>query len=234
MDTNSPYEVIQIDDTSYYIQEKGVRCFLFVGTEKALLVDTGLGSGDLRAVVENITKLPIMLVNTHADRDHIGGNKYFDEAYMHPSEFAMFHDGEGKELAAKALWEGEIINIGNRTFEVILTPGHTQGNISLLDKENKILIVGDSMSSAPIYIFGQHRNLYAYLESMKKLNAMKNDFDTIYGAHGDFPLKEIDITDFISAMEKIIAGEIEGVTPPWKTDAKLYDTGKAKFLYVKE
>jgi glyoxylase-like metal-dependent hydrolase (beta-lactamase superfamily II) len=48
---NPVYEVIPIDGSSWRIEENGVRSFLFVGTDKALLVDTGFGSGDLKAVI---------------------------------------------------------------------------------------------------------------------------------------------------------------------------------------
>ena len=81
------YEVIRINEHSWRIEENGVRMFLFVGTDKALLIDSGFGGGDLKAKVAKLTDLPIVLVNTHADGDHIRCNHQFDKAYMHPSEF---------------------------------------------------------------------------------------------------------------------------------------------------
>ena len=82
-----PLEAAKIDNSSYRIEDNGVRSLLFIGTERALLVDTGFGNaGSLRNVVEALTDKPVMLVNTHADDDHTGCNHEFDCAYMHPAE----------------------------------------------------------------------------------------------------------------------------------------------------
>ncbi len=47
--------------------------WLVEGREKALLVDTGLGLGDLRGEVEALTDKPVVVVNTHGHGDHSGG-----------------------------------------------------------------------------------------------------------------------------------------------------------------
>lgn len=60
-------------------------CFVIVGTQSALLLDTGVGIGDLRWLVENrITDKPYTVVATHNHGDHIGGAGFFDEVWMHP------------------------------------------------------------------------------------------------------------------------------------------------------
>jgi glyoxylase-like metal-dependent hydrolase (beta-lactamase superfamily II) len=228
----SVYEAIQIDEKSWRIEENGVRSFLFVGTEKAMLVDTGFGTGNIREVVESLTKLPVMLVNTHADGDHLGCNKLFDKAYMHPAEFDRYHQKMGYEFTAEPLWEDDIIDLGGRCFEVILIPGHTPGSIVLLDAENKVLIGGDSIQAGNIYMFGAGRNIHAYIHSMKELAIRKHEpFDTVYPSHGPFPVDAGIIDALISGAEQVRDGKIEGVSPPRDVPAKLYDVGAAKFLY---
>ena len=71
---NNPYEVHQIDASCWRIEENGVRAFLITGSERALLIDSGFGTGNIREIVDNMTKLPLILANTHTDRDHIGCN----------------------------------------------------------------------------------------------------------------------------------------------------------------
>lgn len=56
--------------------------FLFVGTERALLLDTGIGIGDLKGLVEEITDKPYDVVLTHGHRDHTGGAGWFDTVYQ--------------------------------------------------------------------------------------------------------------------------------------------------------
>ena len=66
--------VTQMIEKDYYcIEQDFVRSFLLLGESEALLVDTGLGGGGLRECVEQITKLPVTVVFTHADGDHVGG-----------------------------------------------------------------------------------------------------------------------------------------------------------------
>jgi glyoxylase-like metal-dependent hydrolase (beta-lactamase superfamily II) len=227
----TPYEAIKLDDTCWRIEENGVRAFLIIGSEKALLVDSGFGTGNIKETVDSLTSLPVMLVNTHADRDHVGCNRLFEKAYMHPSEFDRYHQGVGFDAPVEPLWEGTRIDVGGRCFEVIVIPGHTPGSIALLDEENKVLFGGDSVQSGPIFMFGPGRNLPAYRESMKKLNGMKNRFETIYPSHGTIPF-HCDINDFVSGAEKVMQKEVAGTEQTrLQATVKVYDTGMAKFLY---
>lgn len=61
-----------------------VNCYLVAGTERAVLVDTGLGLGDIRSAAQSLTDLPITVVNTHSHSDHRGGNWRFDDVAAHP------------------------------------------------------------------------------------------------------------------------------------------------------
>ena len=228
----SVYEVIQINDTSWRIEESGVRSFLFVGTDKALLIDSGFGTGNIKEVVEALTTLPIMLVNIHADKDHLGCNKLFDKAYMHTAEFDRYHQAMGKECIAAPLWEDDIIDLGGRIFQAILIPGHTPGSIVLLDEENKILIGGDSVQMGAIYMFGTGRNIHAYIHSMKELAMrIRRKFDTVYPSHGPFPVDAGILDELIDGAKQIRDGKVVGVPPPRDVSAKLYEIGRVKFLY---
>ncbi len=231
---NNPYEVHQVDASCWRIEENGVRAFLITGTEKALLIDSGFGTGNIREIVDNMTNLPLMLVNTHTDRDHTGCNSLFEKAYMHPSEYDRYNQGvgAGAGLAVEPLWEGDRINLGGRNFEVILIPGHTPGSIALLDAENRILISGDSVQAGTVYMFGPGRNIQAYITSMTKLAAISGRFDTVYPSHGPIPISSDILDGLIIGARRVLNNEIEG-TKAERMDisAKVYDVGVAKFLY---
>jgi len=231
MSTNDGYILSQLDDESWIIDDDGARIFIFLGNDKALLVDSGYGKGDLKGTVAGLTSLPIILVNTHADFDHTGGNSQFGPAHMHPAEFARYHDAEGKGLAVSPLWEGDIIDLGSRRFEVILTPGHTPGSIALLDEENRILISGDSITDDKIAMCFAWRDFDAYICSMEKLYGMRDRFDTIYTSHGSFPSGTDIIEGLIKGARRCRNNEIEGVDTDFIENAKLYDVGVATFVY---
>ena len=88
------YEIIQMNENSWRIEDGGVRFFLLAGTEKALLIDSGMTVSNAKDIAESITPLPVFLLNTHADRDHIGSNEQFDTFYMHPLEEPVYRRSE--------------------------------------------------------------------------------------------------------------------------------------------
>src|SRR5271168_251764 len=46
--------------------------YLIVGTQRALLFDTGMGIGDLKKIVKQLTNLPVAVLNSHTHDDHVG------------------------------------------------------------------------------------------------------------------------------------------------------------------
>ena len=76
------YQVIQIDSNTWRIEEERVRFFLLTGTERALLIDSGMQVKNAREIAEGLTKLPVSLLITHGDKDHVGSNEEFPVFYM--------------------------------------------------------------------------------------------------------------------------------------------------------
>ena len=98
------YRISQFSDSRYRIYDPlGVHMDLFIGKEKALLFDTGYGFHDLRTEVEQITELPLLVVNSHGHVDHALGNDQFDcPIFIHPDDIPICEDHHGryrKELA---------------------------------------------------------------------------------------------------------------------------------------
>lgn len=64
--------------------------FLLVGTKRALLLDTGIGIGDLKGLVESITDKPYDVVMTHGHGDHTGGAGWFDSFYLNKKDWEAY------------------------------------------------------------------------------------------------------------------------------------------------
>ncbi len=80
-----------------------IRMHLVIGSRRAALVDTGLGTGNLRAVVEAVTRLPVVVLHTHGHGDHVGADALFDNHFLHPSEQSGIDGGYafGKTAASR-------------------------------------------------------------------------------------------------------------------------------------
>lgn len=225
------YQIIQINNNSWRIEDGGVRFFLLTGTEKALLIDSGMMVNHAKDIAEELTDLPILLLNTHADRDHIGSNEQFDEFYMHPAEENLYRSS-GKPGTIIPVQEGDTIDLGQRELKVLELPGHTPGSIALLDVAGRILISGDPIQRhGRIFMFGPHRNMDAYIESLKKLDERKNEFDEIWPSHADIPVSTDTIKLLYEGAQDILAGKVSG-TPEELFGNKItaYDLGFCTIL----
>lgn len=154
----------QVSRDVWAIDEFGIDImYLIIGTERALLIDTGIGIGNIRSVVETMTHLPYDVVNTHHHYDHVGGNGCFSMVYAHKkaipviqeqnnlqSRKEFFRSQEARpeynyeaslefdasiigDFEMKGIEEGFVFHLGNRDLEVLDTPGHTKDGICLLE-----------------------------------------------------------------------------------------------------
>jgi glyoxylase-like metal-dependent hydrolase (beta-lactamase superfamily II) len=195
----------------YQLQE--TISHLIVGKESALLFDTGIGLIPLRPVVERITNLPVIVLNSHTHYDHVGGNWEFDTVLAVDSVYtranmAGFENSriagdflpeafckgapEGAEIAAfhTKPWmasglvkDGEMIDLGGRTLEVLHVPGHTPDALALLDAENRLLFTGDTWYDASLWLFVRETNLEDYVVSISRLAELESKVDFLLGAH---------------------------------------------------
>lgn len=84
------YPMVQIKKGTWEIDEFDVASmFLLEGAERAMLIDTGMGIGDLRGAVEMITGKPLIVVHSHGHIDHTGNARQFDEVWIHPADRNM-------------------------------------------------------------------------------------------------------------------------------------------------
>ena len=203
-------EIIQINEKTWRIEDDGVRLFLLAGTEKALLIDSGMNLNSAREIASGLTGLPLSLLNTHADRDHIGSNEQFDAFFMHPAEEPVYRRS-GKPGAIIPIREGNSLNLGDRELRIIHLPGHTPGSIAVLDVQNRVLISGDPVQvHGRIFMFGDHRNMKDYISSLEHLKGFADQFDEIWPSHGDIPISPVVIQRLYDGAQAVLDGAIQG------------------------
>lgn len=81
------FTIEKIDAQTFAISEykhwEETHCYLLCGTERAVLIDTGLGVANIKKAVDHLTDLPVAVLTTHAHWDHIGGHQYFADFAVH-------------------------------------------------------------------------------------------------------------------------------------------------------
>ena len=199
----------------YLIDDAGEStCYLILGSERALLIDTVNGMEDLRAIVRSLTDLPVTVVNTHGHCDHIYGNVYFDEAWMHPADnalaaahFAMRESG-AEPCPFRPLEVGQRIDLGGEEVEIVGLPGHTPGSIGVLDKKRRLLFSGD----------GLNPHIWMQLEESLPLTVLQNtilalkadhgsDFDRLLTGHAQDYTPAALLDDMLRGCEELLRGE---------------------------
>lgn len=225
------YQVIQIDGHTWRIEEPGVRFFLLEGTKRALLIDSGMQVKNAREIAEGLTALPVSLLVTHGDRDHVGSNGEFPVFYMHPAEASNYYNTQGKTGEFIPVWDGESLDLGDRQLEIIALPGHTPGSIGVLDRNARILISGDPVQDGQIFMFGAQREMHAYIHSLARLEGYRDAFDWIYPSHGSFPVSPDLIPALREAAQKVLRGEVQGAEIEMHGRKVMrYNVGVAAFL----
>lgn len=110
--------------------------------------------------------------------------------------------------------DNERLDLGNRTAEVLRTPGHTPDSIVLLDRARGLLFTGDTYYSSQIYLWAPGTDLAAYGQSIDRLAALRPGLQILLPAHGA-PIADPErLVDLQNALRVIFAGEARSTVTP--------------------
>jgi hydroxyacylglutathione hydrolase len=214
--------------------------YLVEGTERAALIDTGTGVGDLRTFVEALTDKPYFVLLTHGHVDHAMGAPAFDEVYMNPLDKKVYEShsdysvrkgylemimGEKYDFVKEddfvpvdssdryhSLLPGDKFDLGNITLEVFEGAGHTPGLVTILLVEERTLLLGDACNFFT-FLFDEYTlGLTSYENVLKELNQKtKGRYDQVYLSHGDGDAPKEMLDSVLAVCEDIKAGRSDEV-----------------------
>jgi len=134
-----------------------VNCYIAgdEDTKEVFIIDPGGDYKEIKKVIDGDALKPMAVINTHGHGDHIGSDGQFGlPIWIHRLD-ADFLQDPAKNLsgafgfllktkpASRLLEDGDVLNIGRYSFEVIHTPGHTPGSMCLKGKD--VIFTGDTL-----------------------------------------------------------------------------------------
>jgi glyoxylase-like metal-dependent hydrolase (beta-lactamase superfamily II) len=180
------------------------------GRDRDILFDSGLGHFSLRDHVALVTERSLICVASHTHFDHIGCHHEFADRCVHSAEAEILANPRGDWTLAsryatdemfdrlpvgwnsanyqikaapaqRLLEEGNIIDLGNRHFDVVHTPGHSPGGIGLFEKATGIFLSGDIIYDGPLIDDAYHSNIETYVNTMDRLRGVA--VSVVHGGH---------------------------------------------------
>jgi glyoxylase-like metal-dependent hydrolase (beta-lactamase superfamily II) len=181
------------------------------GRDRDLVVDSGMGVVSLCAQVPWLLERKVLAVASHAHFDHVGNHHEFAHRACHPAEAHILNEPRGDwnladrfavvemftalppggyaqsqyrvqpSPATQLVEHGDVIDLGDRVFEVVHVPGHSPGSIALWEKETGVLLSGDAVYNGPLVEDAYHSNTDDYIASMERLSTLP--VSVVHGGH---------------------------------------------------
>jgi glyoxylase-like metal-dependent hydrolase (beta-lactamase superfamily II) len=202
------------------------------GRDRDLLFDSGLGHVSLARHVRLVSERPLLCVASHTHFDHIGCHHEFAHRAVHRAEATILADPrndltladkyatddmfdrlpEGWQTeryrispapAERLLADGDIIDLGDRHFEVVHTPGHSPGGIGLFEKRTGIFLSGDIVYDGPLIDDIYHSDRDDYQATFERIRSLK--VSVVHGGHfpsfGPVRYRQI-IDEYLAGLRK--------------------------------
>jgi glyoxylase-like metal-dependent hydrolase (beta-lactamase superfamily II) len=176
----------------------GTNCYVLgdESTKSLAIIDPGDDAKDIAAMVKRSGMEVKMILLTHGHFDHVTAvpdlvKLYPDvPVYIHPKDLAQaqepnqFSNGIGKIDAMRFYEDGDTVQLGNLTIQVLSTPGHTPGSVTLLCGD--AMFSGDTLFAGSCgrtdFPGGSYKQM---MESLRRLSNLKGNYK-VYPGHEGF------------------------------------------------
>lgn len=208
----------------------GSTIYIITGDESALVIDTSVGIGNTKELVELfLGDMPYQVALTHVDPDHAGGVCDFENVYtmeadavQAPQKWTLqqrldhcgvtetsgyycaedFAEVDDSYGGWVCIEPGYTFDLGNYTIETVGIPGHTPGSLGYLFKSDRLLLTGDAACAHTL----QADYVESYKATLTKLNERNAEWDWVLDSHSSADLLEKTlIDDLIECCNKIMA-----------------------------
>ena len=188
--------------------------YLVEGNDRAVLIDAGTRVPGLDKIVAGITSKPVTMILTHGHGDHVGGIGPFPEVWVAQADERMMRNSQRNYSGeVKYITDGQIIDLGGRKLEAMLTPGHTEGSVTFFDKANHYGFSGDAFGSTNLLVFTYLSNVVASAAKVEKY-IKENDIKFLFPGHysGDNLESPQRVTDIKEMCQEVLDGKRQPIT----------------------
>lgn len=218
----------------------GELLYLVEGKERAVLIDTCVGVGHLRKLVEALTEKPVTVLLTHGHVDHAPGAAEFDEVYLNLKDLELYKKhcrtderkgylkaGMGMDYEALRdtdfaveepekefhdLQDGDVFNLGGIHIEAIAFPGHTKGTMAFLVCEERILILGDACNNATFLFDEEAVTVEEYQKNLQEVSKKTaGRYDHVWISHHVMEMRIDILQEMLELCEEIKKGQTDDV-----------------------
>ncbi len=176
---------LKLNQTTYIFRQNKCSHFeapfiyLLLGSERALLVDTGAISDstqfplyqtvtkiiDHYAAQKSLDRYPLVVVHSHSHDDHYLGDSQFADKQQ-----VTLVKPDSQSVAAFFKWSNwptgsTQLELGNRSLSILAIPGHQVDSIAIFDSRTNLMLTGDSFYPGRLYI----RDWSAFKQSIERL-----------------------------------------------------------------
>ncbi len=220
--------IVPINESITLIDDAGAStCYLVTGEKRALLIDTANGRENLKKIVKGLTSLPVTVVNTHGHGDHVLGNVFFEEAYLHPKDWEIHNQSFANPWVSERLLkrgrkpckllplsEDAVFDLGGITLEVVPVPGHTPGCVTLLCRKHRILFSGDAVIGHLWMQLDHSEPLSVLISSLQNLlNTYGGAFDYLLTGHSQGLEDAMLAEELLKGAQDLLEGKYENDVP---------------------
>lgn len=233
------YQVETVNNHVLAIKSLGGEfVYLILGENRALLIDTFVGIGNLKQFVNKLTDLPITVALSHGHVDHAMGAPEFEEVYLNPLDLPIYkkmcdietrlnylemtlpcslNDDIKKTLLKpepdypfKTLKDGQVFDLGGLHVSSYAFPGHTPGMMAFLIEEEGILIVGDACNNGTFLFDEDASDVESYQKSVRSIKEhLEGKYDRVFISHQYIEVSADILDNMLEVCQSILDGDAD-------------------------
>lgn len=235
------YEVIKKEGALTIIKSRtGELMYLAEGSDRAVLIDTCVGVGQLKKFVSNLTEKPVTVLLTHGHVDHAMGAPEFETVYMNVQDVPLYQRqcllqermgylaaGLGNDFdqlqkeeyippapqyTFRNLTDGMEFDLGGLHIDAYEFPGHTKGSMVFLFREMGILLLGDACNNSTFLFDSDSCPLAEYMKTLEGVrDRLKGKYNRVFLSHHEIETGTDIMDNVLDVCREALEGKADDI-----------------------